>query len=140
MEEQIKVGLPTEEEYHREQILLNQGREIYNPNDKTHDLSKVKYTDLRDKPRLYMPKPRPQAEECLLEAKKNMYMNATEEFIRNNCMKDGTQIEGFQEELKQGINEVQEFKKEHLYSRQVRKIHSEFKSKLQIPGGSTHLW
>ena len=71
-------------------------------------MAKQKCTDLRDNPRLFMPKPRPQAEECLMEAKKEMYMNATREFIQKNCLKDGTQREGgLSEEYNQGLEELE---------------------------------
>ena len=48
----LEVGLPTEEEYYREQVLQNQCRETYDPETKSLDMGKLKGTDLKDNPRL----------------------------------------------------------------------------------------
>ena len=84
LRQRLEVGLPSEEEYHREQIILNQEKEMYNPDTKVLDMAKVRPTDLRDAPRLHLPQPRPQREECLMQAKRQMYISVTKEFIKNN--------------------------------------------------------
>ena len=63
LKELKEVGLPTEDEFYREQILENQSREIFNPEQKTFNLGGIKTTDLRDNPRLHIPCPRPPSEE-----------------------------------------------------------------------------
>ena len=85
LSEQLEQGLPSEDQYHRDQVLENLNREIYNPDTKTFDLGKLKCTDMRDNPRLYLPPPRPQREESLLQAKKEQYLNACKEYMKKNC-------------------------------------------------------
>ena len=85
---------------------------MFNPDTKVLDMAKLRPTDLRDAPRLYLPKPRPQREECLIQAKRQMYITATKEYIKSNCDSKGNQLEGnLQENLLKGIDEIQEFKK-----------------------------
>ena len=61
-----------------------------------------------------MPGPRPQREETMMQAKKEMYIEATKMYINKNCLKDGSQREGGPEdELKEGLEEIEEYKKEN---------------------------
>ena len=73
--------LPTEDEYHWGIINENKEREIYDPESKTLDIGKLRCTDLRNNPRLHMPGPRPQREETMMQAKKEMYIEATKMYI-----------------------------------------------------------
>ena len=68
-------GLPSESEYLSSLVEENNAREMYDPKNKTFNVSKLKATDMRDNPRLHMPKPRPQKEEVMIEAKGEMYSN-----------------------------------------------------------------
>ena len=104
--------LPTEDEYYWGIINENKEREIYDPESKTLDLGKLKCTDLRNNPRLHMPGPRPQREETMMQAKKEMYIEATKMYISKNCYKDGSQREGgLDDEFKEGLEEIEEYKK-----------------------------
>ena len=104
--------LPTEDEYYWGIINENKEREIYDPESKTLDIGKLRCTDLRNNPRLHMPGPRPQREETMMQAKKEMYIEATKMYISKNCLKDGSQQEGgLDDEFKEGLEEIEEYKK-----------------------------
>ena len=61
--EAIEEDPESENPSDEQQILENLTREIYNPETKTQDLTKLKATDMKHNPRLHLPPPRPPQEE-----------------------------------------------------------------------------
>ena len=55
LKQSLEVGLPSEDEYHRQQIIKNQEREMFNPDTMVLDMAKIRPTDLRYAPRLHLP-------------------------------------------------------------------------------------
>ena len=81
------------EELHQEELTPEQvieehsGREFFCPENKTLDFGKLKATDLRNNPRIYLPKPRPAQEESILETKSLLYGQSFDIYKAQNCMR-----------------------------------------------------
>ena len=84
--ESLKVYNP------QEVIELNKDREIYDPDLKTVNWTKQKATDMRNNPRVYLPKSRPNGEELELGTKAFMYQQTIEKYQEQFCNDKGTQI------------------------------------------------
>ena len=57
------------------------------------NFGKQKATDLRQNPRIYLPKPRPPKEEAFLEAKEHMYQQTWYNYQNQYCDQKGNQLE-----------------------------------------------
>ena len=77
-----------------EQVILDQGsREIYDPDTLTYNLGKLKATDVRNNPKIYLPKPRPYREEQVLESKEQVYLDTWMAYQNEHCNAKGDQLE-----------------------------------------------
>ena len=59
----------------------------------TYDLTALCPTNMRNNTRMIMPDPRPESEECVLAAKRRLWLNTAQTYINNNCDKQGWQSE-----------------------------------------------
>ena len=72
-------------------IIENESRELFNPETKVIDFRKVKATDLRDNPRVILPKPRPPGEEIELLVQRQIWQTTIEKYAENHCNSKGDQ-------------------------------------------------
>ena len=91
--EAIEEDPESENPSDEQQILENLTREIYNPETKTQDLTKLKATDMKHNPRLHLPPPRPPQEEVALATKDHMWTNTVRVYKTDNCNEFGDQTE-----------------------------------------------
>ena len=78
-----------QEQTEDEVLLAEDHRVIYSMSSKTLDFRKLQTTDLKDCPRLYLPPPRPQAEEAEMGAKEFSWEHRYKIFMRNSCDESG---------------------------------------------------
>ena len=78
-----------QEQTEDEILLAEDHRVIYSMSSKTLDFRKLRTTDLKDCPRLYLPPPRPQAEEAEMGAKEFSWEHRYKIFMRNSCDESG---------------------------------------------------
>ena len=72
-------------------VLENENREYFNPETKVIDFRKIKATDLRDNPRVILPKPRPPGEEIELIVQEQIWQTTIEKYAENHCNSKGDQ-------------------------------------------------
>ena len=82
---------PKEEERQADDILENQSREVYSPETQTADFRKLRVTDMKDNPRVFLPKPRPPGEERVMASKDVLREEAIQAYIYENCIEKGFQ-------------------------------------------------
>ena len=76
-----------EEEKDREEE--SQSRLVYDQDAGTIDMGARKATDMRHNTRIHLPQPRPPLEEAILEARMEVWKNATKYYTRDHCGKGG---------------------------------------------------
>ena len=69
------------------------GREIFHPENKSLNFGRQKAVDMRQNPRIYLPKARPPNEEAKLEAKEQAYLDTWMAYKQSHCTPKGEQIE-----------------------------------------------
>ena len=74
-----------------ETIAEHQNRETFDPDTNIVDWRKHKATDMRNNPKVYLPKARPVQEELELGAKEFIYTKTIQKYIDANCNDQGTQ-------------------------------------------------
>ena len=70
-----------------------EARLVYNEETDVVDLGSRRATDMKHNTRLHMPQPRPPGEEAVLGARQEIWMRATTDFMKDNCMPGGVQRE-----------------------------------------------
>ena len=66
-------------------------RMVYNMDNTTIDMGARKATDMAHNSRLILPQPRSATEEAILSTRQLLWKATTDQYIHNNCSKDGTQ-------------------------------------------------
>ena len=81
----------SEEEKEKFELIEAESRQVYDPHRKTVNLNNRRVTDLKENPKVYLPKPLKPVEEAQLAVRKEKYLEVFQKYVEANCNKKGEQ-------------------------------------------------
>ena len=112
-----------------------EARAVFDPLKKVYDNRNKRVTDLKENSRVHLPRPLPPGEEANIEMRRGVYMRLFQDFVRNNCKKNGDQKTNITREIDNGIKSL----KKRIDNEEIIIMETDKSGKLAITSRETYL-